>query len=314
MSGGRGFLPGAQVCTRNLIGADSSVFVLELLLTGRCGGLEALCGPCPVLSRNARAMRLPVAEEAVRTHVRRAAAEGFSRLHVQLVGGDPLCAFETLSALTESLGSWADDFPVNLGFTTCGGPAGPVDPLVRDWLLQNGDRLLCSFRWNGAEGTRRWRADRELWNRIVRTVLWSVRPDTLDEMGTELKELLAAGVRVMLEYPAPESWRLADAERYVEALRQLTPQEARVLWGNVPDGCRCAAAGAVLVDIGGKTYPCRLLSPERMTYSQLQQRFCPAGSSGEGELCPAEQSLSRIRLFSLLDKLHRSRLGQFSGV
>ena len=83
MSGGRGFLPGAQVCTRNLIGADSSVFVLELLLTGRCGGLEALCGPCPVLSRNARAMRLPVAEEAVRTYVRRAAAEGFSRLHVQ---------------------------------------------------------------------------------------------------------------------------------------------------------------------------------------------------------------------------------------
>lgn len=308
MSGIHGFLPGVQACTRNLIGADSSVFVLELLMTGRCGGAETLCGPCPVLSRNARTMRLSIAEEAVRTYVRRSAEEEFSRLHVQIVGGDPLCAFETLSAFTESLDGWTDNFPVSLGFTTCGGPICPVAPSMRDWLLQNENRLLCSFRWNGVEGARRWRTDREFWERIVGTVLWSVRPDTLDVMCTELRELFALGVRVVLEYPVPESWRLTDAERYVEVLRQLTPQEVGLLWGNVPDGCRCAANGMVSVDIGGKAYPCRLLSPERMTYSQLQQRFSSIGFPYGNDLCLAEQSLSNIRLFDLLDKLHRSRL------
>lgn len=306
------FVPGGQACSRNLPGVEGDTYLTELLFTGRCSGSKALCGPCPVLSRNPRTMRMAVAEQAVRQGAVCAKSRGFSAMRVQLVGADPLAAFEALGELAAAVGLWTEGLPVTLGFTTC---SELPEPSVQAWLLENKEWIRCSFRWNGTEGKRRWLAGERLWSRIVDTVIWSVRPDTLDAMYDELQYLLKSQLQVRLEYPDLSGWRLLDLERYVQVLNRLTREEGKKILESAPGCRRCTAQipCAGLTDIGGKTYPCRLLSSERMSYSELQSRVGNAALSdapAEKEWCPAERELSRQRLCLLFHRLHLAKLGR----
>lgn len=367
-------LPGAQSCSRQLAGVNRETYVLELLFTGRCSGNETVCGACPILSRNARTMKLQVAENAVREAVaeiekaaqkigEEAKGRGFNALHIQLIGGDPLCVFEPLDAMVKELDNWrqsfAQSFTVTLGLTTCG---DITELAIRAWLQQQAEAgLRCSFRWNGPEGARRWQKEQTLWEQVVDTVLWSVRPDTLPTMLSDIRGLLEKDIRVCLEYPNLESWTLGDLEDYVRILNQMTAAEASVLWEShwdmVPCGnpsahgdlsacgdtfargdpsacggmsgsgdasacggtsvCGAAIPCVSTVDIGGKGFPCRFLSPERMRYSQLQNRQPGTGRAKTQRdsqysipeaYCPAELELSQNRLCMLLNKLHLRKL------
>lgn len=306
------FMPGGQACSRNLPGVKGDTYLTELLFTGRCSGSEALCGPCPVLSRNLRTMRMAIAEQAVRQGAACAKSRGFSAMRIQLVGADPLVAFEALGELADAVGSWTEDLPVVLGFTTC---SELPEPSVQAWLLENKEWIRCSFRLNGAEGKRRWLVGEKLWSQIVDTVFWSVRPDTLDVMYADLQYLLKSQLQVRLEYPNLLAWRLLDVERYVQNLNRLTCEESKKILESAPGCRRCTAQipCARLTDIGGKTYPCRLLSPERMSYSEYQSRVGNAGlrdTSKKEDLCLAEWELSNQRLCLLFHQLHLEKLGR----
>jgi len=272
--------PIVSCCSASL--TDEDTYVRELIFT-YC---RQSCKHCPLANKSIRKMSLETVHKHIREAVQIAQSKQYSKVQIQLIGGDALNAWEEFTEVCRFVGQTKWELPVSLGAVICGCNLAPEK---QEWLLQCRNNVQLIYRWDETTGLDNWMNYSLLRHPMVGCIQWFVTPKTIPRMNSELSMLLRYRKRIQLEFFALELWSSDDYADFFSQLGKLIiteyhsigPLALRQFGWNYPNKC---SQQLDTIDVTGKCYHCRYLSPERMIHSTLSRYYSKVH---EFEICDA---------------------------
>lgn len=268
--------PIVNCCSASLV--DKNTYVRELIFT-YC---RKTCKHCPLANKSIRKMSPEAVYKHIHDAVQVAKSKQLSKVQIQLIGGDMLGAWEEFIGICRWIEQVKWELPVSLGAVICG---CNLTQEKQEWLLQNGRRIQLIYRWDEITGLANWVNYSLLRHPMVGCVQWFVTPKTIPRMKSELSMLLRYGKRIQLEFFELESWSSDDYTDFFAQLGKLIIEEYRfsgplVLHQFGLEYQEQCSKQVDTIDVTGKCYRCRYLSPERMIHSTLLRYYSKDQESG----------------------------------
>lgn len=266
--------------------ADKDTYVRELIFT-YC---RRSCKYCPLVNKSIRKMSPETARKHIQEAVRIAKSKQFSKVRIQLIGGDALGAWDELTEVCEIVHQTKWDLPVSLGAVICG---CNLTQEKQEWLLENSRNVQLVYRWDEISGKENWIHFPLLRHPIVECIQWFATPSAIPQMFSELSALLRYSKKIQLEFFALESWSANDYAAFFSQLGKLIigeyyssgPQVLYQFGLDYPSQCQQQLE---TIDVTENCYRCRYLSPERMIHSTLTRYYARTQKS---EICDAAREI-----------------------
>lgn len=269
-----------------------TALICSLIVTTRC---NFHCKYCYVTNRGMEDMPLETAKGAVRNAF--ASLAEFDSLEIDLLGGEPLMAFDMIRQLAEWAWSQPWEKPFHFFATTNG---SLLDDEMKRWFTANRERFVLCLSYDGAwEGQT---VNREnvfpdveyfvhTWPQ--QTLQMTVSEKSVPSLARNVKDIVQRGAKcyVNCAYGQPK-WQEESFHVYEQQLSTLAKffsqrpelEPVNVLAKRLPEiaalalqkkGSFTRACGAgksyYAVAPDGSKYPCQLLSPLALGESQLKE-------------------------------------------
>lgn len=269
-----------------------TALICSLIVTTRC---NFQCKYCYVTNHSMEDMTLETAKDAVRDAF--AGLAGFDSLEIDLLGGEPLAAFDMIRQLAEWAWSQPWGKPFHFFATTNG---SLLDEEMKRWFTANRERFVLCLSYDGTwEGQTVNRANMfpdveyfvHIWPK--QTIQMTVSEESVTNLARNVKDIVQRGAKcyVNCAYGQP-TWReegFRDYERQLSALAEFFSQQpelepvnvlakrlpeiaalTRQKEGSVNPACGAGKSYYAVAPDGAK-YPCQLLSPLALGESQLEE-------------------------------------------
>ena len=128
---------------------------------------------------------------------------------------------------------------------------------------------------------------------MTNCIAWFVTPNTIPHITSQIPVMLRYGKNVQLEFFELESWSSDDYVHFFTQLGKMLIAQYRAYGPSVlhrfglayPEQC---TGQLDTVDVTGKCYRCRYLSPERMIHSSLTRYYA---KTQESQMCEAARDI-----------------------
>jgi uncharacterized protein len=264
---------------------------LGLLLTRKCN-LD--CTYCYVHSKADMTMSFEVAQKAV-IEAFTEDTTSYDELEIDFMGGEPLCAFPELKAISEWIWSYPWDKPYILFATTNG---TLLNEEMKEWFTENKRRFVLGLSYDGEIMAHDINRSKSFHSIDVKYFLetWPEQPfkmtiseDTVEYLAENIIHLQERNIRFLVSYAlGMPNWSNAKRLEYSKQLKllldyylnhpEIVPCNlfdlnlSRIADGASPTEERYCGAGKYfyVVDYDGSRSPCHLLSELALTKEQKE--------------------------------------------
>ncbi len=281
------------------VGLAEKTYCLEMIFNS-CLQEKKTCALCPLLNSSNRHIKIEKAFVLVKDAAEKIYEAGFKKISLRLIGGDNLEDWSLFVEFCEKIWGAEKDLkcPVEITATTCG---FCLDADKENYLLENSSRLQLIFRWNGE-------AARQIWDNfsvlkyhpMTCEVDYCLTKKNIENFFLDMKEIIEAGKRSVVEFLDLDSWKAQDVAAYIAQIKLLAKSQNRTKNLLMQDAPKSCGQKIHTLDIDGRRYPCRYFSPERMLYSALRN----IGEEYDKEAaCPVANRFLNTTAHKNLDKV-----------
>lgn len=248
------------------------------------------CSYCYATQKDGRQMDLQTAKDAITAFM---SAGGNETARIDFMGGEPLAAFPLIREICEWVwtGPWKEQVYF---FITTNGTLLSLE--MKQWFFDNRNRMILSLSYDGDHAQRCNRSSKPM-DLSFFQMTWPHQPfkltiaeQSVGFLAEDVISLHQKGSRFVatFEMGAP-AWSRESVDEFGRQMERLTDFYCESANANIdmlhdfdihfsrmfsddPHRMHCGIGGEFhVVDTGGKTYPCQMMSPLALTNEELDK-------------------------------------------